>query len=314
MKTLKFVIILLLMTLGFISCEKTKNPEINIIYPINNSNVGAWNDNEIVLDCIDNDGEIVSIQIQINDSIIYSGGSLIDSYTWNAAHLKKGRYLLSVIATDNDNEKTKMGISINLVESGYFEDNRDNHKYKWIKIGEQTWMADNMAYLPKVFPSEVQIIDNQNPDSLYPLYYVYNYQGENVEEAKLTETYKNYGVLYNHSALESVPDGWRIPNADDWNKLLEFCNYDAKSLKFQHEWKHDKNGYNSYGFSIKPGGARYFSNVGFDNITTNGKFWLFSDNEDKIQGVVDFHFNSDSAFIQKTDKYMGYSLRCIKTE
>ncbi len=313
MKNLKIKTLLLLIVLGLISCEKNKNPEINIIYPIDNSNIGTWVDNEILVDYNDNDGQVISIQIQIDDSLIYFGDSLIDSYTWDATNIKKGQCLLTVIVTDDDNDKTQTSITINLVESGYFEDERDNQKYKWIKIGEQTWMAENLAYLPKVFPSGIQIMDNQNPDSLYPLYYVYNYQGENVHEAKLTETYINYGVLYNYSALGSIPKGWRIPSIDDWNTLMEYCNFDTKSLKFQHDWKYDKNGNNYYGLSIKPGGARYASNVGFDNITSNGKFWACNDDKNS-PSVIDFHFNSDSALIYVTDEYMGYSIRCIKDE
>jgi hypothetical protein len=78
-------------------------------------------------------------------------------------------------------------------QSNTFTDSRDGHTYKTVKIGEQVWMAENLAYLPAVSPSSA----GSNTE---PYYYVYDYQGDNVANAKQNANYSTYGVLYNWPA------------------------------------------------------------------------------------------------------------------
>jgi len=103
-----------------------------------------------------------------------------------------------------------------------FIDNRDGKIYKSVKIGNQTWMAENLAYLPAVYPPE----DNSFTDLRY---YVYDYQGTDKEQAEQTENYKNWGVLYNAIAATQgnvCPDGWHLPSDDEWWILANFIRND----------------------------------------------------------------------------------------
>lgn len=115
-------------------------------------------------------------------------------------------------------------------------DSRDNHVYKTVEIGEQTWMAENLAYLPKVNkPITAVTCEGET------LYYVLNYDGEDVNAAKSTAEYKLYGALYNWyaamnkesaegsnadaipSGVQGIcPNGWHLPSKAEWKKLEDF--------------------------------------------------------------------------------------------
>ena len=96
--------------------------------------------------------------------------------------------------------------------TGTFIDNRDGKIYKWVKIGDQTWMAENFAYMPYICSPETECG-----------IWVQGYSGNNVDEAKKTTDYLKYGCLYDwYTANTLAPDGWHLPNDEEWSKLINF--------------------------------------------------------------------------------------------
>ncbi len=76
-------------------------------------------------------------------------------------------------------------------------------------------MSDNLAYLPFVFPLDSLFTEDR--------YYVYEYNGTNISEAKNTLYYNKYGALYNwKSAKTACPSGWHLPSDDEWLQFKEF--------------------------------------------------------------------------------------------
>lgn len=73
-------------------------------------------------------------------------------------------------------------------ERGSFIDSRDGRSYKWTKIEGQVWMAENLAFLPKVeHPFKGTLETGKN--NMH--YYVYGNTSESVDEAKKNKKLSN---------------------------------------------------------------------------------------------------------------------------
>ena len=128
-----------------------------------------------------------------------------------------------------------------------FTDNRDGKVYKTVTIGEQVWMAENLAYLPSVVGPATGSEDAGNETVAF--YYVYGYDGTDVAAAKATANYQTYGVLYNWKAAMNgaassdsnpsgvqgvCPEGWHLPSDAEWTQLETYLanngyNYDGST-------------------------------------------------------------------------------------
>lgn len=203
--------------------------------------------------------------------------------------------------------------------AGTFTDKRDRRTYKWVRIGEQIWMAENLAWLPSV--SQPSAGSNS-----VPYYYVYGYNGTNISAAKATSNYSTYGVLYNWTAASTAcPEGWHLPTDDEWKILekeigIEEKHLDhgsgrgidqAKFLKTQIGWGGDGiGGINSTGFSAIPGGGYYKGSFG--ELGWNGYWWsstLETETEAWYRTLVNYgnrivRFSVNNSF--------GYSVRCLR--
>ena len=202
-----------------------------------------------------------------------------------------------------------------------FTDSRDDHTYECVTIGTQTWMAENLAYLPLVSPSSVGTDDD-------PYFYVSGYDGTNVSSAKVSDNYETYGVLYNWEAAKiACPIGWHLPSDAEWKALEIFLGMNSsdadagglrnsgdvgKKLKSISGWKNDGNGENSSGFKALPGGYRYDSG-GFYNLGYTTFFWSSSAGGSSTN-AWNRALNYESSGVTRWTYWRrdGFSVRCIQ--
>jgi uncharacterized protein (TIGR02145 family) len=186
------------------------------------------------------------------------------------------------------------------------QDERDGQIYNIVKIGNQTWMAQNLNY--------------KTDDS-----YCY---GEN--NAQTTNKYcETYGRLYKiKKTLEMTggvcPGGWHVPNVDEWQTLfdaVEGKNSAAIHLKSKSDWKEDdyddnvdSRGIDDYGFSALPGGQRVAG--AFTGRGENA--WLLSTTASKTSGcsgckyIINFVYSLPDAAFSDGVEETAVSVRCIK--
>lgn len=194
--------------------------------------------------------------------------------------------------------------------------------YRWVTIGTQTWMAENMAYMPYV---------NHDRDisRTEPKYYVYEYYGTDMNAAKKRSNFTTYGVLYNWiAAMTSCPTGWHLPSKEEWVTLAIYVVDTAGTnlsylqiatagihLKAQNGWVSDSGKLNldTHGFSALPGGRCWGS--AFDEVGYTGYWWTATENRDTLAFIKRLYYNyasiSGSGYF---DKDHGLSVRCLKDE
>ena len=214
-----------------------------------------------------------------------------------------------------------------------FKDFRDGQIYPYVTIGTQTWMAKNLAYLPEVYPP------NHNGG-----YYVYDYTGTNVTDAKSTLNYDTYGVLYswskamagaassdnNPSGVQGIcPDGWHLPSDAEWKQLemqLGMSPEDAnkegvargtdegdqlKEIGTLH-WESGNYGTNSSGFTALPGGCRNNDVNDFRNYKYYGYWWTSTKKTDSDIYVRSMGYNKSTVYRIALNGDFGFSVRCVR--
>ncbi|SHK80050.1 fibrobacter succinogenes major paralogous domain-containing protein [Fibrobacter sp. UWB12] len=209
-------------------------------------------------------------------------------------------------------------------EYGSLTDARDGQTYRTVKIGEQTWMAENLNYA-----------DSTQTPSLLNRNWCYGNNPENC---------KTYGRLYSWTAaIDSVklsqdpddpldcgygkrcflwgrvqgicPEGYHLPDTTEWSTLVAAVggwNNAGKVLKSQVGWPYFK-GSDDYGFSALAGGIRHH-NKDFEAIDGSTYFWASTEKtSENTAQVYSIHIGNNriNSFVDGY-KDNGYSIRCIK--
>jgi uncharacterized protein (TIGR02145 family) len=150
-----------------------------------------------------------------------------------------------------------------------------------VKIGKQTWMAENLNY--EATGSRC----NGNQES----------------------NCQKYGRLYNWATAKIVcPIGWHLPNKAEWEVLTATvggAKTGGKYLKAKSGWNSNGNGTDAYGFAALPGGMFGIS------VGNNGYWWSSSEiSSDAYYRYMGYSY--EDVYGDYCDKSLVFSVRCIQ--
>ena len=211
--------------------------------------------------------------------------------------------------------------------TGTFTDARDGNQYNWVKIGDQIWMAENLAYLPSV-----NMVADGSEDAAGSYYYVYGYNGTNVADAKATANYTTYGVLYNWTAamdgeassttnpsgIQGVcPTGWHLPSDAEWTELTDYLGGTSvaggklKETGTTHWTSPNTGATNETGFTALPGGNRDTDGP-FYYVGNYGGWWSATGYDAIIAWYRVMDYFSSNVNKYDYNKELGLSVRCVR--
>ncbi|MGL1936185.1 MAG: hypothetical protein OCD01_14240 [Fibrobacterales bacterium] len=219
-------------------------------------------------------------------ALFYSNGASIRciQHTWATENIctefKEGREPKSIaIVVDTSGF---IGNSGTVKPSGY-------HEFKWIRIGDQIWMAQNLF-------SPVDGSLCYNNDDFECREYGTLYPWEVAMKGELSST-------LNPSTVQGVcPEGWHIPSYREWFQLVNYIKNDLYGISFdfgyylntetsglmnETGWYEYTKLSNYYGFSALPGG--YYDEGSYTSFE-NGVMWLTSETR-STSGVYSLSFS-----------------------
>ncbi|WP_395059089.1 FISUMP domain-containing protein [Flavobacterium sp.] len=199
---------------------------------------------------------------------------------------------------------------------------RDGNTYNTLKIGNQTWMLENLKTTK--YNDGTPIPKYEFPITLNSTAY---YQWANTEDLNnvfLEDLpFDYYGAMYNDNVLESgklAPSGWRIPNKQDFGilenylKTHGFNDSEGKALKSKTGWHRALfgNDNDAIGFKGLPNGyvdifgTSIASEIICTWATSNKNLGNFS------RTVVNLVNDENTIIYSENDINMGAGVRCIK--
>jgi len=211
----------------------------------------------------------------------------------------------------------------------------DGNVYNTVQIGNQCWMRENVRTTH--YADSTAIPAGDSISLTEPYRYAPNNNENNISI---------YGYLYNwaavmHGASASTanpsgvqgicPTGWHVPSDAEWTQLTNYVSSQseyvcgsnnvsiAKSLAATTGWQSSSNACsvgnvqsnnNATGFSVVPAG-NYYSNNAYGAFGYYAHFWNTTEYGSNASIRFFGCYNTD-VVINRDNKYVGYSVRCLK--
>jgi uncharacterized protein (TIGR02145 family) len=197
--------------------------------------------------------------------------------------------------------------SVSYNPSEKFCDSRNNKIYKWVKIGTQTWMAENLAYATT---DDVVCNADQSKCNIYG--YLYNWAAA----MAIASTYNSSSYSASAKHRGACPTGWHIPSSLEWYTLVSYAGGESLAgfkLKAESYWNGEGIGTDDYGFAALPGGYGYFDGkvATLHNVGLYGRWWT---TQNDVTNAYSWSMYYDYPGVAEDyfAKTLLYSVRCVQ--
>lgn len=232
------------------------------------------------------------------DTVMWTGAGTIDDGVANP-----GNVVTLVAGPGLSASSTASSTTSSWSDTGHFTDSRDGQAYKYVKIGKQTWMAQNLNYAGS--SGSVGVCYNGVPSNCTTYGRLYTWSEVMAGSSSSTSI---------PSGVQGIcPSGWHVPSDAEWSALVQYVDSatSGTKLKSTSGWSNSGNGTNAYGFNVLPAGYR--QNVGPFNALGDIAYFC-SSSEDAASNAWYWNFYCDYAYVSRngSNKSDGFSLRCAQ--
>lgn len=207
----------------------------------------------------------------------------------------------------------------NSSQSAEFVKDIDGNSYNTVKIGNQTWLKENLKVTR--YRDGSPLVKGKKNDE-----WRNSKEGGYVSYDDDSTNIPRYGLLYNWYAVVDpkslCPTGWHTPSKEEWDELINFAggadvagmNLESKQWDttfYLGEYPIDK-----FGFSAMPAGSLRADGMIYQGIGGNAFFWTstVSPSPDPYDEpyLVAFSKYHRVNYLEFWSKATGASVRCIK--
>ncbi|MCL1957644.1 MAG: fibrobacter succinogenes major paralogous domain-containing protein [Fibromonadales bacterium] len=229
-------------------------------------------------------------------------------------------FLLSCTSIERDSVCDEKSVNYNGCVGGGKGNNISS--YKTVKIGSQTWMAENLNYAAP--GSKCGGNDKELKDKNTSICDTYGrlYNWATAMDLPANCNFNSCAIGAKHRGI--CPIGWHIPSDDDWNTLIkivnpscsdnEDCDGAGTDLKATSGWTSSNgvpSGSNKHGFSALPGGFGYSDN-NFSSVGNDGNWWSSSEFSSDYAYSRRMNYYNKTVNYSNGEKSYFFSVRCVQ--
>lgn len=270
-------------------------------------------------------GSSSSIAANSSSSVVDSSSSIENTSSSAVNTSSSAEVSSSSIASSSSGYKKEWRQLNPSINYGTMVDERDGEVYKTVKIGTQTWMAENLNYdykVPEAPPSSFVYLEPMEGMLYDGRYYLWSAAMDSA--ALFSDAGKGCGDRTQCHASGRVrgvcPEGWHLPSTEEWKVLLELAGGSSAAvmaLSSDLGWNIVYKGENTDDFGFSAIGSGYRDDTG-SYAHSSADFW--SSRESEVEADPRFmadHFSiheKSTAFIESMNKKYALTVRCVEDD